>query len=333
MAVYFFSSDPMEFTPVGGGDDSGDLIASTMTTAYGDPDLVDYRANMDITGNPWCEHTLDGLKTGTIWMQAYVSQGSQNEDNDPLFELMAGANPVIRLNVDEVQVYDTAAWSSKGDSNIKPISNRNQRIALEVVLHASTGVIRVYKGGVMVAQYTGLDTIGDNGGSGVDTIRFYKPDGSNGADVNLSEMVCANEDIRDMRVFQKQIDANGTNTDWTGDYADIDKLGSDDDLSFIESASAGDVETVGFPNLPAKAASMNVRAVQVSARAREGDTGPTQIQAAVRTGGSNYFGSTQALDTAFGAIDPEIWETNPGTTNPWTQSEIDSLEVGVKSVA
>jgi len=334
VTIYFAGTDAVEFMPQGGGEYLQHIKNEAANANYCDPLYSDFQLNMDASGYMTIEHYLNSLQTGTAWLQArFYADTYDAIASAGVMELLAAGGSVVQLTSTKVRVWDAGAWVELGDSNLGDYDDIQMVLTMEVVLHATAGEVRVYKDGTQLCEFTGVDTMGDNGGSGVDTIRLYKPDNASGSNVYWTEILCGDEDLRDMRVFQKQINANGANTDWTGDYTDIDKLGSVDDLSFIESASAGDVETAGFPNLPSGASGGEVVAVQVSGRARKGASGPSQLQAAVRTGGANYFSASMALDTVFNAFTPVIWPTNPDTASHWTPSEIDALEVGVKSIA
>jgi hypothetical protein len=119
------------------------------------------------------------------------------------------------------------------------------------------------------------------------------------------------------------IDGNGATQEWTGDYTDVAEIVYDDG-SFIYSGTADQVSTYTTPdNLPA-----DTRAVVVTARALASPAGPQNLQLAVRVSGTNYFSSTVALMTGFGA-DLGIWETDPSTALPWGEVPI---EYGVKSI-
>ncbi len=150
------------------------------------------------------------------------------------------------------------------------------------------------------------------------------------ARTSVSEVVIADEATVGMRVMTYYVTGTGNDFAWTGTYADVDEIPFAD-ADFINSTVAGDVEL--FTGTPVSSiASLNIRAVCVTARARRGASGPQNIQLALRTGGTNYFSGTQALDVGYkGHV--AVWETNPFTAAAWTAADAAAIEFGVKSIA
>lgn len=84
-------------------------------------------------------------------------------------------------------------------------------------------------------------------------------------------------------------------------------------------------------DLPAEAT--GVKCVSLRTRVfKNGAPTPTNITPLIKTGGTEYSG-----DNLAGAAIPnhgnKIWDTNPNTTNPWTPTEVNDLEIGYKSAA
>lgn len=50
-----------------------------------------------------------------------------------------------------------------------------------------------------------------------------------------------------------------------------------------------------------------------------------------RTAQADYFSAGRPLATNYAPL-RNAWTANPDTTNPWTISELDGLEIGVKSI-
>jgi hypothetical protein len=101
------------------------------------------------------------------------------------------------------------------------------------------------------------------------------------------------------------------------------------DTDFVSTNTVGHVDTYGLGDLPSDAAA--VRSIQVGARAmKEGAATPQNLNLAVRTTGGDYYSSDKLIPTSFGALS-HIWENNPGTSNPWTVSEVNAMEAGIKA--
>jgi hypothetical protein len=77
----------------------------------------------------------------------------------------------------------------------------------------------------------------------------------------------------------------------------------------------------------------SVVCVQVQARAvKEGVATPQNIAIGVRTGATDYFSSDKIIPTAAKSVF-NLWAQNPNTVAAWTKTEVDGVEIGIKSRA
>jgi hypothetical protein len=153
-------------------------------------------------------------------------------------------------------------------------------------------------------------------------------------EVNYSEVIVADEPTIGWRVATIVPNADGNTVgEWTGGFADVDEITANDSDN-LNSTTSNDTETMGATNLSTPAGALNgYKAVVAQARVKDdGGSSPLQFQFIVRTGGTDYFSSTIALGSSYSS-EENLWLVNPGTTNPWTQSEIDAIELGVESIA
>lgn len=147
--------------------------------------------------------------------------------------------------------------------------------------------------------------------------------------------------LNDARLGDMRIEAianstgNGSNTGWTpstgSDHgALVDDSTPDDDSTTISAQTAGLRDTFNYPAISASAGS--IISVQVLPCARKDDSGLKELSTVVRTGGVNYDGTAQSVSTESYLYYPQIYEENPGTTNPWSVAEVNAAEFGVKVV-
>lgn len=121
--------------------------------------------------------------------------------------------------------------------------------------------------------------------------------------------------------------ATGATDQWTSSYASVDEI-SYSDSDFIFSDTAAQVEMMTVTPV-GSLTGYSIAGWIVTARANTSGAGPQNIQMAVRSGSTNYFTSSMALDAGYGAF-CGVWETDPGTTLAWTTT---APQVGVKSIA
>lgn len=77
----------------------------------------------------------------------------------------------------------------------------------------------------------------------------------------------------------------------------------------------------------------SVVCVQVQARAvKEGVATPQNLALGVRTGATDYFSADKVIPTAAKSVF-NLWAQNPNTSAAWTKTEVDGVEIGIKSRA
>jgi len=123
-------------------------------------------------------------------------------------------------------------------------------------------------------------------------------------------------------------DGDGTETDWAGSHTDWDDVTPDKDTTHV-SAGAGDLnETSTLKDYAAEA--WPISKVAVTALARQ--TGDDERMRLILLIGGDEYHSKLLKPTKTFAPHTYEWGENPATSSPWTWSDINALEAGVKSV-
>lgn len=126
----------------------------------------------------------------------------------------------------------------------------------------------------------------------------------------------------------------GSSTQWTpstgNNYACVDELPAvDTDFVSVNVVDQVDLYAAGDLTDPVEA----VKCVQVQARClKEGTPTPQNIQLACRTENTGYEGDNVAVPTVAKSF-CKLWGLNPNTGVAWTKTEVNAMEIGVKSVA
>lgn len=204
-------------------------------------------------------------------------------------------------------------------------------IELDYTCHDSTGAFELRVDGATVASGSGVDT--RNGGTAgtPNTVQLVQQ----GSGYDFDDLYCASGSTSfqgDCRVITSLPASDGADTGWTpstgtAHYACVDEIPQNGDTDYV-SASTSVKDTYGMAALGVTG---TVRAVQTGAVARKDDAGSRSIKMVVRSGGTDYSGSTQALGTSytgFWRVDP----TDPGTAAAWTVSGVNAGEYGVENV-
>ena len=201
----------------------------------------------------------------------------------------------------------------------------------------AAGAVVVRINTVEVINQTGIDT--QAGASATVTNIQFTGNGNANHDIDdlyaLDDTGGVNDDfLGDVRVeylrptgagFSQDWDLVGAANHWT---AVDDAAAPDGDTSYITSATLNEIDTQEYANtsLP----SGTIFGVQVNILARKTDSGARGVKPVLRHSGTDYLGTEQNPSASDYRYLHEVFDENPGTTAPWTISDVNNLQVGVK---
>jgi hypothetical protein len=272
-------------------------------------------------------------ETADIWIHVELIQhgsSTSSSTKQPLVVMLdASAVEQFRILADyslsgdnnwQLQFKNGASWANLGAAFATNVDI--QTLDFHIVC-ATLGSFTVYVSGTQRALSGTVDL---SGISGVAQVR-----GRTVHSTAYSQIIVADEPTIGWKLMTVPMTGQGsTHTFTTGGFANIDEtVYSDGD--FIQSNTAAQVEL--FTGTPVGSfTGYTIRAVGVTARAKQSGAGPTKMRLLLRAGGTTYDnGSDITLDFGYGAY-CAVWETNPSTAADFLSSEITALEYGVKSV-
>lgn len=125
-------------------------------------------------------------------------------------------------------------------------------------------------------------------------------------------------------------DSDGIWANWTNNFAFVDDWPSQDgDGTYIWTNKNNYNESVNFWSPPAAPRSLNIVKVRLTVVARLA-SGTAQMRIMLIIGGAMYNGSLVTPTATYTTYLNE-WSTNPATGLPWTWTEMDVFQAGVKS--
>lgn len=239
-----------------------------------------------------------------------------------------GALPPVACNVEKVNAAGTVTLLGTTSA----MFSQGSLAKIDVYInYAVAGQISIYQNGSRVFNYTGDVTT--DGVTALAQLRLGSV-----AQIALgnaysawSEVIVSTRDTRAMSLITQAPSAAGTTTSWTGTAAQVNaNTASDANPNYTGTAAA--VQQYTATAVPSGA--YGILTAITTLRAAGGSTGPQNIQANVRTGGVDYFGSTSALDLSWQRI-TYAWDTNPGTAAAWTIADLNAagFNMGFKSIA
>jgi hypothetical protein len=188
--------------------------------------------------------------------------------------------------------------------------------------------VRVYVNGGVAPV---IDYTGDLLWTGATELDCYLV-GTIGATYNhgISEGIVADEDTRAMSLVTLYPNAVGdANTLDSGTQADIDEAVAND-ADLLSSATTGQVAQFNLSNLPVGA--FTIKDVTGVFRGIRGSTGIQNWKFGLKTNGTINIGQTYLMDTGWASYQRIFGSLNPVTGNPWTQAEIDALQIAFESL-
>jgi hypothetical protein len=183
-----------------------------------------------------------------------------------------------------------------------------------------------------VAQATGYGLArGGTGGTcqrSYDDVILYDPDGAGFPGSGF---------VGDQRVEETFPNGNGATSNFLGsdgnsvdNYLLYDEATANDDTDYVASSTAGDIDLATMGNVTPTTG--NVTAVVTRMTVRKDDAGTRTVAPAIRSGGSNAFGTNQNIGSTYEVVQ-EVFQQNPVSVAAWTIADVNGVETGAKLVA
>ena len=275
---------------------------------------------------------------GTAFLASGFAYNSTNGGTGMSINLNGGeqigwyVNPTGTITVRRGDFNDT----SLGTSGVVLTPNTWHYIELKATIHNSAGSYELRVDGVNVRDASGIDTQKQST-SLANQMQIWKFPYN--VAIRFDDMYMCNglgsennDFLGDIRVDSLFPDGAGASTDWTpsagSNYDCVNEAAPNDDTDYVSETTAGDHDTYAFDNLPTSGG--DVMGVQTMAFARKDDAGTRDIKLMTRPSSTDYESdiALPLLDTWTYYMD--MREQNPETTSPWTISEVNASEFGVK---
>jgi len=198
-----------------------------------------------------------------------------------------------------------------------------QDIDLHVNLDASAGNFTLYQNGVEVASFTGDTT------QAATTVSSLSLQGSNLS--YYSQILVKTTSTLGGTVQTLAAEGDGSNTDFTGTYVDIDEIVLNDDGDAIYGTADGQVETfiMGDVTIPVDNV---VEGMTIGSRMSIGSSGPQNVQFVTRSNSVDYpSGNVSGVDLSLRPYQVIIPE-DPDTSSAWTESGLNAVQIGLKAI-
>jgi len=132
-------------------------------------------------------------------------------------------------------------------------------------------------------------------------------------------------------VIRMGADGNGTYTDWTGDWQDIDEIPHDTDTTHIDDGGFFTVETANLEDAAGAGLVGTPLAVAPCAVARKTSFNDSAVQLRLRSGATDSDTANATLGIVYTFLS-RVYTVDPDDSGAWTEARLNALEVGVKQV-
>lgn len=318
MTVLFEGSEISAFKP------SGTVVEITTAGRF---DANRARCSVRVTGtSAYAEtETWSGVATIALHALHYLAQTGAGT----YFEFYNGSTAVIRIQMPTtttiaVDYWNGGSWVTLA-SAVTFASGTLQALDLLVTVNSASGSAALLVNGSVItsgsADLSGISAITKARLKGVGT--------TNGCTWN--EVVVADASTVGWSSELEAPTADGSDTDGTGTYADVDEA-VNSDLDYVALAAAG--ERRSFTSPARTQTSGAVKSVTASARCKRDASGPQNMRFYLTISGTRYYSPTIALTAGFDGYSYS-WSLNPATSAAWLSAaaEAAGLNWGVEAVA
>jgi hypothetical protein len=274
--------------------------------------------------------------TGWHWRMSSLS--NENNSNARMYQVMTGTTERLTLTCNTDGAISIRRGSGSGTLLVTSATGVLATATwafMEVrsTLAPSTGRVEVWVNGSQVINFTG-DTLA-SGSADQSVIRWSRclNGSSDVGDIYIADATIPLGPCRPVLLLPNAVgNSSGLTPNGAGDnYTKVNEATPDGDTTYNASDTEGVKDTYGLGNLPAAVSgnTWDVLAVQTVAYARKSDSGSKFMRPVVRTGGTDYAGSSVTLAESYDTF-LEVFDENPGTTAAWTAAQIDALEAGIE---
>lgn len=199
--------------------------------------------------------------------------------------------------------------------------------------YQTSGSIKIYTNNKLAANWTGNPIVGGSSTLSKLNIRTSRTASSWG-ELRTTGILVADTSLVRTYIVSLTPSAAGSTSGWTGAYTVVNEtLGWD----LTSNATTNTNDAISTWNVTDVSSIFNtsvVKSLTLYGWSMRGLSGPSKISPVIRTYSTNYVGSNYSNPLP-GNYNwwKETWTVNPNTSNAFTISELNALEIGVKAIS
>jgi hypothetical protein len=318
-----------------GGEDidfpNGGAVCSTTNTVY-------FRNGYARQGIfPCAQYTVlisNPFKGGPItsaWISSRIYMNDCCQGSQHFFGLSksgaTGSLWVGNYNANQLALYsyDGSNWNMLATESTPTFNTGGtlNKVDMQVINYGSNATVNIYLNGGTLPRITFTGNVAPGTATNLDSVVTT----STNYNVAQSEFIVSDSDTRSLSLATLAPAGTGDTNQWTGTYSNINPI-SINDSSTISDTNAGDNFQCTMNALPT--GTFTVVGVKIAARAIQTGSGLSSISVGVKTNSSISVPSSVSLPTTWSEVET-YYSTNPVTATTWTSSDINSLQIDLKS--
>lgn len=277
----------------------------------------------------------------SCWLSFRVTYGQSGTTPVPIHSIGLGSSGTTKglflgvANVSNSLNLALSKWDGTTYTELKAETGSSistgviHRIDMQLINYGATATVNAYVDGGLILTYTGDVTLA--GVSNFDCVTLASHSVNAGSVFwYLSEIIVADEDTRGFVGLALMAPTGvGTTDQWTGVYSTINGITLSDASPVYTNTVAQD-EQFNVTDIPT--GTFTIKAVKITARSAVSSPTPTatKISLGYNSGGTVAVGSAFTPTVAFAPLE-QINATNPVTGNPFVQSEMNALQINLRS--
>lgn len=300
-------------------------------------DLINARAGILLESATPDKIFNDFTSLSELWIHFVKGNGDVvNGSFGTLLNIYNGTTPLFRIQFitsvgvqPQLQYWDGATWVTVA-TGFAMIDNAKHTWDIHIKMDATDGILSLYLDNNLIGESFTGDTIftSDTNIDNFD-MKHYNESGAVFDRIAISEFIISTDTTIGGKLYTLNVTANGVNTDFTGDFTDIDEINVDDSDS-ISSTTNGHKSTFITADMPTLNANEVIAAKITTARIKNDGAAPVNAKLLTRVDGTDYESAAlSGIGLGFGPfINVEL--VDPCTLNSWLEAAINDSESGIK---
>lgn len=242
-----------------------------------------------------------------------------------------GTSNILMFGTDSADASKPALWKYNGTTWTQIASGAAgafstsslHKVDLQVISYGASATVNIYINAAVSAAVTYSGDVTAGGNTNLDGVALGYMQGQ----ALVSEIIVADSDTRLLSLATLAPNAAGDANAWTGAYTDVNTV-SINDTTYVSNNTSGDDFQCNLSALPT--GNFQVLSTKIVARATKTASGLTSVAVGVKTNATVNTPAAVAQQASW-TTNETYYSTNPVTATNWTTTDINALQINLRS--